>query len=159
MTLAALLPYILQIIEEATGSKWGPLMALVAGWIVQLLSEDSSFPISLPKSWNSNVWKPVAIVLASEMQAVVVSIVQGHTDPVHTILLGLRTAMWSMGVWSLTIKAIYNGKPPQWLNTLALIFPEPTGLPPAPAVVDREAVTLAGKDAFPKLPPPKGPVE
>ena len=153
MNLTALLPYLLQLLHDAMGSEWGPLMALLSGWIVQLLSEDSSFPISLPSSWNTNVWKPAAIVLASETQAVVVSIVQGHTDPVHTILLGLRTAMWSMGVWALVIKAIYNGKPPQWLNRLSLILPAPT----APMnAVEREAVTLAGKDVIP-LPPPKKP--
>ena len=151
MILTAILPYILQLLHDAMGSEWGPLMALLSGWIVQLLSEDSSFPISLPSSWNTNVWKPVAIVLASEAQAVVVSIVQGHTDPVHTILLGLRTAMWSMGVWALVIKAIYNGKPPQWLNYLSFILPAPTV--PMNAV-EREAVTLSGKDVFPRMPPP-----
>jgi len=153
MILTAILPYILQLLHDAMGSEWGPLMALLSGWIVQLLSEDSSFPISLPSSWNTNVWKPVAIVLASEAQAVVVSIVQGHTDPVHTILLGLRTAMWSMGVWALVIKAIYNGKPPNWLNYLSLIFPVPTAAAPMNAV-EREAVTLSEKDKFPPLPPP-----
>ena len=158
MSLTTLLPYVLQIIQDATGSKWGPLMILVSGWVVQLLSEDSSFPISLPTSWNSNVWKPVTVVVASTVQAVVLSIVQGHTDPVHAILLGLRTAMWSMGIWALFIKAIYNGKPPQWLNYLSLILPEPT----VPMnVVEREAVTLSGEDAkelrqFAK-PPPKPP--
>jgi hypothetical protein len=160
VTLASLLPYILQIFQDATGSKWGPLMILVSGWVVQLLSEDSKFPVSLPARWNSNVWKPVTVVVASMVQATVVSIVRGHTDPVHAILLGLRTAMWSMGIWALFIKAIYNGKPPQWLNYLSLILPEPT----VPMnVVEREAVTLSGEDAkelrqFAKPPlPPKSP--
>lgn len=31
MTLSALLPYILQLFQDATGSQWGPLMALVSG--------------------------------------------------------------------------------------------------------------------------------
>jgi hypothetical protein len=148
MTLTAILPYILQIFEDATGSKWGPLMILVSGWIVQLLSEDSSFPISLPASWNSNVWKPVTVVVASTLQAGVLSVVQGHTDPVHAILLGLRTAMWSMGIWALFIKAIYNGKPPQWLNYLSFILPAPaTPTPSVPdATVDREAVTLSEEE-------------
>ena len=153
MTLTVILPYILQIFEDATGSKWGPLMILVSGWIVQLLSEDSSFPISLPASWNSNVWKPVTVVVASTLQAGVLSVVQGHTDPVHAILLGLRTAMWSMGIWALFIKAIYNGKPPQWLNYLSLILPAPAA--PTPNVVEREAVTLSEAElGAVKLPPP-----
>ena len=154
MTLSALLPYILQLFQDATGSQWGPLMALVSGWVVQLLSQDSKFPISLPASWSTNLWKPVAIVIASEAQAVILSIVQGHSDSVHAILLGLRTAMWSMGVWALVIKAAYNGKPPQWLNYLSFIFPAPTATTNA---VEREAITLTEKDQFPSLPPPKPP--
>ena len=150
VNLSALLPYILQLIEDATGSKWGLLMIAVSGWVVQLLTEDSSFPISLPKAWNSNVWKPVAVVLASAVQAVVVSVFQEHVDPVQAVLLGLKTAMWTMGLWALVIKAACGGKVPVWMNYLALILPTP------PPPVDRDAVTLSGKDDFPPM-PPKGP--
>lgn len=143
MTLTTLLPYILQIIEDATGSKWGPLMILVSGWIVQLLSDDSRFPISLPKSWDSNVWKPVAVVVASTVQAVIAGIIQKHVDPVHAILMGLQTAMWTLGLWSLVIKAAFGGKVPTWLNYLALILPPaPTPTLGHPLGVDRDAVTL-----------------
>ncbi len=149
MTLTAILPYILQLIEDAVGSKWGPIMILLSGWVVQILSEDSKFPISLPASWNQNVWKPVVVVLASTAQAIVVSHFEKHMDWVHAVLLALRTSMWTMGLWALVIKAACGGKVPWWANWLAFI-----ATPPA---VDRDAVTLAGKDSFPKLPPQKGP--
>ena len=146
VNLSALLPYILQLIEDATGSKWGLLMIAVSGWVVQLLTEDSSFPISLPKAWNSNIWKPVAVVLASTAQAIFVSHFQKDVDWTHAILLGLRTAMWTMGLWALIVKAAYNGKPPWWANYLAFIFPDPTL--PVPTV-DRDAETLPGRDPKP----------
>jgi hypothetical protein len=149
MNLSAVLPYILQLLTDAMGNHWGPLMVLISSWAVQLLTQASSFPISLPASWNTNVWKPVVVVIVSVAQGVIVSIVQGHSDPVHAVLLGLQTAMWTMGLWALTIKAIYNGKPPQWLNYLSLIFPTPQPLPP-PLPVSRTATTLSAEDFPPK---------
>lgn len=154
--MTALLPYLLQLIKDATGSKWGPLMILVSSWVVQLLTQDSKFPISLPAKWNSNVWKPVVVLLASTAQAIVVSIIQQHVDPVHAILLGLRTAMWTLGLWALVIKAIYNGKPPKWMDYLAFILPKPQAASRAAAALDEDE--LEGLDelneGFPKPPPP-----
>ena len=154
MNLSALWPLLAQVVEAATGSKWGVLMILLSSWVVQLLSQDSKFPISLPKSWGSNQWKPVAVLVASMVQAILAGIIQKHLDPVHAILMGLRTTVWTLGGWALLIKAIYDGKPPKWMDYLALIFPEPDPVQQlASARVDRDAVTLSGKDEFPKLPP------
>ena len=154
MNLTAILPYILQLLHDAMGSAWGPLMVLISGWLVQLLSDDSKFPISMPKAWDSNQWKPAVVVIASVVQGIVVSIIQGHTDPLHAVLLGLRTAVWTLGLWSLIVKAIWNGKPPAWVNWFSAIATPPVAVK---NVVEREAVTLSGKDAFPSLPPPPPP--
>src|SRR5580658_5868545 len=126
VSLTGLLPYVLQIFQEATGSQWGPLMILISGWVVQLLSRDSKFPVSLPSSWDSNQWKPAVVVVASMVQAILVSILQKHVDPLNAVLLGLRTAMWTFGLWALIVKAAWNGKPPAWVNWCAAILPTPT---------------------------------
>jgi hypothetical protein len=151
MNLPAILPYVLQLLQDTMGSRWGPLMVLISSWIVQLLTQDSRFPISLPASWNTNLWKPVAVLITSVAQSVVLSIVQGHSDPLHAVLLGLQTAVWTLGLWALVIKAIYNGKPPAWTNYLALIFPTPQPLPTPP--VSRTAVTLSPEDFPPRESP------
>ena len=152
VNLTTLLPYILQLVEDAVGSKWGPIMMLVSGWVVQILTQDSKFPIQMPASWNQNVWKPVVVVLASMVQAILVSHFEKHMDWTHAVLLGLRTAMWTMGLWALIVKAAWGGKPPKWVNWFAFI-----ATPPKTNAVDREAVTLSGKDVIPLPPPPKKP--
>jgi len=151
VNLTTLLPYILQLVEDAVGSKWGPIMMLVSGWVVQILTQDSKFPIQMPASWNQNVWKPVVVVLASMVQAILVSHFEKHMDWAHAVLLGLRTAMWTMGLWALIVKAAWGGKPPAWVNWIAFIATPPKSSAHVP--VDRDAVTLSGKDSFPKLPP------
>jgi hypothetical protein len=151
VNLTTLLPYILQLVEDAVGSKWGPIMMLVSGWVVQILTQDSKFPIQMPASWNQNVWKPVVVVLASMVQAILVSHFEKHMDWAHAVLLGLRTAMWTMGLWALIVKAAWGGKPPAWVNWFAFIATPPKSSAHVP--VDRDAVTLSGKDSFPKLPP------
>jgi hypothetical protein len=154
MTLTTLLPYILQIVEDAVGSKWGPIMILLSGWIVQILTQDSKFPIQMPASWNQNVWKPVVVLLASMFQAIIASHFEKHMDWVHAVLLGLRTSVWTLGLWALIVKAAWNGQPPKWVNWLAFIATPPQ---PKTNAVDREAVTLSGKDVIPLPPPPKKP--
>jgi hypothetical protein len=72
-------------------------------------------------------------------------------DWAHAVLLGLRTAMWTMGLWALIVKAAWGGKPPAWVNWFAFIATPPKSSAHVP--VDRDAVTLSGKDSFPKLPP------
>lgn len=123
MDWSTIIQMIIAVIKDVTGHQWGLLMVLVSGWVVQLLTQDSKFPISLPASWNTNVWKPVAVVLASETQAVVWSVVHDHVAVWVAVVTGFKVAMSTLGLWSLVIKAIYDGKPPEWMNELALIFP------------------------------------
>ncbi|MGA7123699.1 MAG: hypothetical protein WBY94_26580 [Polyangiaceae bacterium] len=113
-----------QASTDVTGHQWVPLMALLSTWIVQLLSRDSRFPITLPASWEDNRWKPVAIVIVSQVQAVAVAHMGGQSWH-DAVILGLHTAMWSMGLWSLTVKAVWNDKAPAWVKWLAMSVPTP----------------------------------
>lgn len=101
-----------------------PAMVLLSGWAVMLVSRDSRFPISLPASWDNDRWKPVAVVLVGQLQSSLLAVATGMNWKA-AVLVGLKTAMWTFGLYSLVIKAIFGNKVPKLLLWLAAALPKP----------------------------------
>lgn len=134
MDIAQVLTVVGPAVRDLMGHEWVPAMVLLSTWGVALLSRDSRFPISLPASWDDNRWKPVAIVVAGQVQAGVLAVTHG-IPAMQAVGIGFRTAMWSLGLWALVVKAIYKDKLPNWLLWLSVALPKlPPGveLQPAP---------------------------
>lgn len=130
MDVGAIFTYFGPLLQDLTGHRWLPAIALLSSYVVMLLSNDSRFPISMPSWWNEDRWKPVAVLVASQVQAAIVAFMPaalggGGMDWKHVVILGLRSAMWSLGLWALVAKAIYKDHLPKWLLWLAMMLPKP----------------------------------
>jgi len=130
MDFGAMFTYFGPLVKDLTGHQWVPAIALVSSYVVMLLSNDSRFPISMPSWWNEDRWKPVAVLVASQVQACIVAFMPasmggGGMDWGHVVLLGFKSAVWSLGLWALVAKAVYKDHLPKWLLWLAAALPDP----------------------------------
>lgn len=136
-----------QLYGLVVGHQWLPIVALVIGWMVAMLSSNSKFPFSVPDSWNPNRWKPVAVVvLTAAFYGLEWSI--GGMPWEKAVASGVRAVFFTLGGYAVFTKAIFGGNVPQWLQVLALIFP------PKPALAPRVPVFVEpSSDKVPPAPP------
>jgi hypothetical protein len=157
----SLLSYFGPLLRALTGHEWLLAISLVSSYVVMLLDRDSKFPISLPAHWDENRWKPVAVLVACEVQAVALAVLpaaQGGSGlPLEAALaMGVKAAMWSFGLWALVAKAVYKDKLPRWLLWLSMALPEPQPLP-KPAIPSAVLPTVEVQLPPTPIPPPKDP--
>jgi len=123
---------VLQLSQDVIGQKWGLLVVALAGLTVQLLSQESRFPISMPASWNTDRWKPVAVLVAGTVYTELAAVLVDHTMTwQQAVVAGVKTSMWTYGLFALVIKAAFKGNVPKALRWIAMMLPDPKE-PPAP---------------------------
>jgi hypothetical protein len=92
--------------------QWMPVAIIAIGYLVRLTSQNSKFPINV-----STRWQPVIVVALGQVYAVLVAVSSGARWDL-AIEHGLETAAWTMGLFDLVVKAIWNGTEPTWLSML-----------------------------------------
>jgi hypothetical protein len=125
-------------VQDAVGHKWMAFAVVLATYLPAILQGKSAFPISVPASWNENRWKPVVVIVVCEASAVVLAVNYGETWQ-HAAFVGLKAAIWTMGLWAVVVKAIFKDNPPKWLEAIAFVFTPPKpkigSVPPAPVQI------------------------
>lgn len=104
--------------------RWTGVAVLVIGYLVQLTSKESKFPISVAPRW-----KPLLVALLSLAFAAAQAI-DGGLPWRQVVLRGLMTGFLTMGLFDLIVNAFCNGQIPKWLAWIAVMTPQP---PPPPA--------------------------
>jgi len=107
--------------------KWMALAVAVTGYLARLSKDDSRFPVSIPSRY-----RPVLVLVLGQGYAVLQATQNGMPWQ-EAIKMGLTTSVWTLGLYSLVIKALFNGTEPAWMKTLALVFPAPPSPAPTPA--------------------------
>jgi hypothetical protein len=125
-----------QVLGDVTGHRWMPLAVLLSGWLVMLLRRDSRFPVSIPDRWSSNRWKPVVVLLASAAYGGLALMLDPAVHWQDALVLSVRSAVFTLGLYAVVIKAAFGDKVPAWLQRLALIFPPSTPAQEAKALRD-----------------------
>lgn len=101
---------------------------VVVGWLTRMTSDMSKFPVTIPKRWA-----PVVPIVLGQGYAALEAVAAG-TVWKSAVLDGLTVSLFTMGLFDLVVKAIWQGSEPKWIAALALIFPQPKAdATPAPA--------------------------
>ena len=92
--------------------QWMPMAILVIGYLVRLTSQQSKFPLNIPTRWQ-----PIVVLALGQVYAVMVSVSGGGAwGP--SALHGLEVAIWTMGLFDVVVKAVWNGNTPPWLSVI-----------------------------------------
>jgi len=92
--------------------QWMPMAILVIGYLVRLTSQQSKFPLNIPTRWQ-----PIVVLALGQVYAVMVSVSGGGAwGP--SALHGLEVAVWTMGLFDVVVKAVWNGNTPPWLSVI-----------------------------------------
>ena len=103
---------------------WTALFVLVIGYLVQLTSKESKFPVQISPRWKPLVVAVLALLLTGGQA------IAGGLPWRDVVLRGLATGFLTMGLFDLCVNAFLNGRIPAWLATLAAMTPQP---PPPPS--------------------------
>jgi len=110
-----------------TSRAWMPIAILAIGYFARLCATDTKFPINIPARWQ-----PLFVLALGQLYAILVAVSGGlgwGAASVH----GLETAVWTMGLFDVLVKAIWNGTEPTWLQLVIGIvqseIPKPTPEP------------------------------
>lgn len=141
MDLSSALSLLAPLLHFFQQHEWLPAIALVSSYSVMLLDGDSRFPISLPRVWNENRWKPVVVLVVSVFQAGVLAVSNGMS-PGEALALGFKAAFFSFGLWAVVVKAIYGGAVPKWLLWVSMALPKPRPFDPTTPIVLGDRVGL-----------------
>lgn len=132
-------PDLQSLIALASQHQWMPVAILVIGYIVRLSKDDSRFPVSIPERW-----RPVLVLVLGQVYAALQSVQSGASWKV-VAWHGLTTAVWTMGLYSLVMKALFNGKEPAFMKLIAMVLPPPPPAEPPAAEPAKPEDTPTGK--------------
>jgi hypothetical protein len=91
---------------------------LVIGWLVQLTTKESSFPVFIAPRYRPLIVAVLGLVSAG------LHALQGGLPWRQVVLQGLLTGFLTMGLYDLFINAFWNGNTPKWLAWLAFMRPQ-----------------------------------
>jgi hypothetical protein len=103
------------LLGALAGHQWMAAAVLLLGWLAAALKPESKFPINVPDRW-----RPLVVILVGVALAV---LAEGPPWPA-AIATGLVTATTSMGLFEVTVTAIWGGHLPRALAWLALVDPK-----------------------------------
>lgn len=114
-SFAGILDFVMQAFALLKAGGWLPLSVLVVGFVARLLKSDTKIPINIPARWQ-----PFLVLFLGQAAAILTSLEHvGAGLWLPVLAKGLFTALITMGLFDVLVKAVFNGKDlPSFLSFL-----------------------------------------
>lgn len=129
--------FVTQLLALLLAHKWLAGGVVLVGFVARLFKDDTKFPVNIPARWQ-----PVLVVALWQLYAVLVQVqsVAAGTPLLPIVGHALWMAFFTMGLFDLVVKALFNGKDiPAFLSVIlkteAAIRGDAPPAEPAPVVV------------------------